>query len=198
MPKPSSTPWFKAGFLARKFAAWPVVLGLLLAARGGSCGEAPSLTEYQVKALCLLNFAKYVDWPPEAYPQADAPLTIGVLGESHFGRDFEQAAAGKSINGRKIVIRELSGGEDWGKCRILFVSASEKKRLAEIISKVKSLPVLTVGETEQFTEKGGVINFMKKEGKIRFEIGLDAAREAKLTISSKLLNLADTVKGKIP
>jgi len=103
---------------------------------------------------------------------------------------------GKNISGRGIDVVRFSDGEDCSKCQVLFVGASEKKRLAEILDLVKAKPVLTVGETEGFTEQGGVINFVKKDGKVRFEIDLAAARMAQLSISSRVLSLADKVTGK--
>jgi hypothetical protein len=171
-------------------------LALLLTPNPGDCGDGPSLTEYQVKALFLLNFTKYVEWPDAAFDHPDAPVTIGVIGENHFGEDLKKTIEGKSVNGRRIVILPVETDDDWGKCHILFVSASEKKRVAEILVRVGTLPVLTVGETEQFTQQGGVVNFIRKDGKVRLEINLEAARQAKLEISSKLLGVADVVRGK--
>jgi YfiR/HmsC-like len=143
-----------------------------------------------------LNFTKYVEWPDAAFEQADAPITIGVVGENHFGEDLKKSVEGKSVNGRKIIIVPLETESDWSKCRILFISGSEKKRLAEIMAKVGTLPVLTVGETEQFTQQGGMVNFTRKDGKVRLEINLTAAEKAKVGISSKLLSVADVVRGK--
>ena len=165
----------------------------------GTCNlsaQAPKITEYQVKALCLYNFSKYVDWPASAFPQADAPITIGLLGDNKFGSALENAVAGKIIGGRKIVIQPVKNEADWGKCNILFISASENRRLAEILDKVKTLPVLTVGESSEFTHNGGIINFMKKEDTVRLEVDLNAAQLARLQISSKLLKVADTIHGK--
>ena len=155
------------------------------------------LTEYQVKSLFLMNFVKYVDWPPGSFVAGDAPIVIGLYGEDKFGDELRTVVEGRTISGRRITIQPIQLEEDLGKCHILFVSDSEKNRLAEILAPVKTLPVLTVGETDRFLEQGGVINFVKKEGKIRLEINLTAAVEAKLEISSKLLRVADVVKGKL-
>jgi len=173
-----------------------LVLAAALVAAGRSPGADAPFTEYQVKALFLYNFSKYVDWPAAAFPQADAPITIGLLGENKFDSALENAVAGKTIGGRKIVIQPVKNEADWGKCNILFISASENRRLAEILDRVKALPVLTVGESSQFVRSGGIINFMKKENTVRFEVDLNAAQLAQLQISSKLLKVADTVHGK--
>lgn len=181
--------------LARKAGRLLALLGWLLGSNQGAFGDAPSLTEYQVKALFLLNFTKYVDWPASAFPQADSPITIGVVGENNFGEDLGKAVEGKIVGGRKIILVPANDESEWSKCRILFVSASEKKRLPEILAAVKTQAVLTVGETEQFTALGGVINFTKREGRIRLEISLDGARLARIQVSSKLLSVADAVRG---
>lgn len=171
------------------------LLNLLMPATRAGAAEA-SLSEYQVKALFLVNFAKYVDWPASAFSDASAPIVICVTGNNNIGPGLSKAIEGKNVSGRAIQIVMVEKDEDFAKCHILFVSGSEKKRLGEILSKVKDSPVLTVGEAEQFIAQGGIINFTKKDGKVRLQIDLDAARKAKLQLSSKLLSVADSVTGK--
>ena len=168
----------------------------LMTAGTGICGNPPTLTEYQIKALCLLNFAKYVDWPGDAFADTNSPITIGVIGENRFGDHLNQIMKAKRIGGREIVIQEIASEADWARCRILFISASETSHLPQILGRIKNTPTLTVGETEEFTQQGGVINFMKKAGKVHFEIDLDAAHQARLQVSSQLSRLADKVIGK--
>ena len=173
-----------------------IALGGLLFRVANVAGAEPSMTEYQVKALFLLNFTKYVDWPPAAFAGTNATIIIGLYGEDKFGDALKKAVEGKTINGRRLIIQPIEKDGDLGKCHMLFISDSEKDHLGEILDKIKALPVLTVGETDQFMEHGGMINFVIKGGKVRLEINLDAARQAKLEISSKLLGVADVVKGK--
>jgi hypothetical protein len=179
-------PWLKIGLL--------VLAAALFDASPGHCADT-SFTEYHVKALFLYNFAKYVDWPTNVFSQADSPITIGVLGQNNFGDDLKSAVAGKTINGRKIIILQIENESDCGKCQILFISNSQDARVADILSKIKLLPILTVGESDSFFLQGGIIHFALKDGKVRLEINLAAARSAKVQISSKLLSVADTLKG---
>ncbi len=165
------------------------------AAAATSAGET-SVLEYKVKAAYLYNFVKYVDWPPVSFAETNTPIIIGLYGEDKFGDALQKAVEGKTISERRIIIQPIGKDDDAGKCHILFISVSDKKRLGEFLNKIKALPVLTVGETDQFLEQGGVIKFVKKEGKIRLEVNLDAARQAKLQINSRLLSVADVVKGK--
>ena len=148
-----------------------------------------SMTEYQVKALFLCNFLKYVDWPGGA----TGPIVIGVLGQDNFNDSLKNAVEGKNIHGRAIVIKHLSADDDLSGCAILFVSSSDNSQLSEILGKTSSLPILTVGESDSFLQNGGIINFLLKEGKIRLAINLKAAHKVNLQISSKLLSVADLV-----
>ncbi len=177
--------------LLRKAISLVAFCGLLVRA-ANAAGAEPSMTEYQVKALFLLNFTKYVDWPTNAFAGTNAPIVIGLYGENKFGDALTKAVEGRTVSGRQIVIQPIEKNGDPGKCQVLFISDSEKNHLGEILDNIKALPVLTVGETDQFLERGGMINFVKKEGKIQ----LEGARRAKLEISSKLLGVADVVKGK--
>ena len=151
--------------------------------------ESPP-SEYQLKAAFLFNFAKFVDWPPEAFTSTNAPMVIGILGEDPFGPDLENTIHNKSIAGRAIVHKRVTSLAEARSCHILFISSSEKKRLPEIFGNLRGASVLTVSETDTFTELGGMINFVMEGKKIRFQINDDAAKSAGLKISSKLLGVA--------
>ena len=163
-------------------------LALLLPADAGAQASQPS--EYQVKAAFLFNFAKFVEWPPETFAGETSPLVIGILGDNPFGTDLERTVAGKLINNRPITIRSFPTAAEAANCHILFISSSEKKRLPDIIQSLHGTAVLTVGETDQFIASGGMVNFVQEASKIRFQINDDAAKAARLKISSKLLTLA--------
>jgi YfiR/HmsC-like len=181
--------------LMRRVFALVTGCAWLLAAGHGFGGET-SLTEYQVKSLFLMNFVKYVDWPVQAFADTTSPIVIGLYGEDKFSDALTQAVEGRQVSGRRIIVRTNESGEDAGKCHVLFISASENNHLGEILGKVRTLPVLTVGEAEGFMAQGGVINFVKRDGKVHLEINLTAAHLAGLVISSKLLGVADFVEGK--
>ena len=172
------------------------ILSVLVMAGPGSAAETPALSEYQVKALFLCNFAKYVDWPATAFANDSAPIVIGLVGQDNFGDNFKQVIAGKTINGRPVAVKHVASEQEYKGCHILFISASEKSGLPEILNAVKDSAILTVGETERFLAQTGMINFTKKENKIRLEINLGAVQQANLKISSKLLSVADVVMGK--
>ncbi len=166
---------------------------ILLAWFGSVGGRAADSqpSEYQLKAAYLYHFAQFVDWPASAFSETNSPMVIGIIGQNPFSGDLEQAVRGKAINSHPLEVKEirtLTGTTN--NCHIVFISASEKDRLAEIFTSLRGTSVLTVGETERFTEAGGMINFVTQGKKIRFQINEAATREAKLKVSSKLLNLA--------
>jgi hypothetical protein len=172
--------WFSL-LLWAAMCAWPAA---------GQDAAAPS--EYQVKAAFLYNFAKFVEWPTQAFPADDTPITIGILGKNPFGADLERTVRDKSVNGRPLAVRSLASPDDSAlkHCQIIFIYPMEKSRLGEILAKLKGTPALTVSETEGFTQAGGMINFIMEGRKVRFEINDAAATQAGLKISSKLLSLA--------
>jgi hypothetical protein len=156
--------------------------------------DAPS--EYQVKAAVIFKFTRFVEWPETVFSATNTPLVIGVTGENPFGPELERAVKGKDVNGHPFLVKEIKSITDAKFCQILFISTSEKRRLAEIISAVGTLPVLTIGEMDRFTSAGGIINLVIEDNKVRFEINDAAARRAGLRISSKLLSLAKPAAGK--
>lgn len=169
--------------------------GILLNSSLGLRVQAQAANEYQVKAAFLYNFAKFVEWSPEAFSSGTASLVVGVLGDDPFGNVLDQTISGKSINGRQFTIKRLKWGQNLRDCQILFISVSERKRLSQILESLKGAGVLTVSELSNFCQQGGMISFILEEHKVRFVINKDVADQARLRISSKLLTLAKAVLG---
>jgi hypothetical protein len=167
-----------------------IVLGILLSA-GAPAQEA---SEYQVKAAFLYNFAKFVEWPPQAFKSPSDPIVIGVLGTNPFGDSLAAAVSGKTWAGRGFQVREISTAQQAAACQIVFISSSERKRLAAFLTGIGSAAVLTVGETDNFTAAGGIVNFKIEAGSVRLQINVAAGRKQQLHISAKLLSLAEIVE----
>lgn len=141
--------------------------------------------EYRVKAAYLYNFTKFVDWPATAFEGSDA-FTICVAETNPFGPVLAATLSGDTAAGRRLVARVLRDAR--AKCHVLFIPASV--RATPYLRGVRGAPVLTVGESPDFLEQGGIIRFVRQNGKIRFAISQDAAARSQLTISSRLLKLA--------
>ena len=149
--------------------------------------------EYQLKAVFLFNFAQFVEWPTNAFPDAQAPLVIGVLGTDPFGKDLDEVVRGEKVKGRPLVVERYRRIEDIKTCHMLFISSSEMGRLERILADLKGRNILTVADADGFARRGVMICFVTKENKIRLEINREAAQAAGLTISSKLLRSATIV-----
>lgn len=160
--------------------------------------EESGRAEYTVKAAVLLNFARFTEWPENAFSSPAASLVVGVLGRDSFGTELEQLMAGQSVKNRRIEVRRLSADAELDQCHVLFVAAGERRRYREILARVGQQSILTVGETDDFPEAGGVLHlFVKRENNtVKFNVNLDAAKPARLKFSASLLKLADKVRGR--
>jgi hypothetical protein len=156
--------------------------------------QGPAPGEYEVKAAFLYNFLRYTEWPADANPGPGVPLLIGVLGDESLDRTLGAVLRGKTVQGRLLEVRRVRLGPEARVSHLLFVSASERVRVGQVLDAVRGAPVLTVGETDGFAQAGGVINFVLEEGRVRFEVNQEAAQRARLRLSSRLLALARIVR----
>jgi hypothetical protein len=153
---------------------------------------AAASLEYEVKAAFIYNFSQFVEWPQSANDDADK-LNLCVLGQDPFGQLLE-ALEGRHTQNKTIQIKRLQNSTVEGVCHILFVSQSEHERLTSHINVIANTEgILSISDIEDFSRKGGVIEFHMVDNKVRFKINLKAARNANLAISSRLLSLATTV-----
>jgi hypothetical protein len=154
--------------------------------------EQPKPNEYQVEAVYLLNFGKFVEWPARVIAPGE-PFAICVLGQYPFGAALDKTIADESIDGRKVIIRRISKSQEATSCRILFIGLSEETHLAEILKSLDKTSVLTVSNVPRFAELGGMIQFVVEANKVRFEVNLASAERAGLVLSSELLKVATSV-----
>jgi hypothetical protein len=152
--------------------------------------------EYDLKAVFLYNFASFVEWPKSSFVSADSPFIIGILGHDPFGKSLNDVVAGERVHGHPIVVRRYA---EVAQVRaqpphILFISASEAERIELIVKQLQGLPILTVSEVPGFLRAGGAINFTTSN-RVQLRINPDATQTAGLSVSSKLLRLAQTSTG---
>jgi hypothetical protein len=159
-----------------------------------SCAQAQAPTrEYQIKAAFLFNFTHFVDWPPTAFPSAQAPMVIGVIGKDPLILHLEQTIAGEKLNEHVLIAKKYSAGDEIESCHILFIDENET---AHIIAKLKGRSVLTVGETPEFLAAGGMIRFYTRDNKLQLQVNLEAMKAVGLVISSRLLRQVEIYKQK--
>ena len=175
-----------------RIGVWLLAFVLLAGISGRADMTAPSL-EYPVKAACLYWFANYVAWPKEAFAETSAPLVIAVLGKDPFGTVLESNLQGKTVQNRPIQLKRVERVADLNACHILFISASEKNTMPEILTALKGRGILTVSEVPGFLEQGGMINFVRDSSNVRFEVNLMASKPERLEVDARLLREARLV-----
>jgi hypothetical protein len=151
--------------------------------------------EYEIKAVFLLNFIKFTEWPAGELGKTADPFIIGIVGDDPFGSALDKVIEGETYQSKKIVARRFSRMDDVAaNSHVLFISASEAKNLPAILALIDGQPVLTVSDLDNFAERGGVISLRKINNKIVFDVNLDAAKQAGLLMNAQLLKLAKIVK----
>lgn len=150
--------------------------------------------EYQVKAEYLERFTRFVDWPAASYSSPQAAFVLCVVGEDPFGNYLNLMSEERKFQGRHAEIRHPESSADWTSCHLLFIASSEEARLEEILQVTSSSPILTVGDTKGFLERGVLINLYLSEGFVRFEINRTAIQKSGLRFSSRLLKLGRVIR----
>jgi hypothetical protein len=180
---------------SRSFRGWRLIAAvswLLFTAAQVLGQQKPS--EYQVEAVYLYNFGRFVEWPSKGTAAKTGSFTICVLGDDPFGTALDTTVAGEAIGNQSVVARRLSNPQEAVECQILFVSSSEANKLNKIVEVLDKSAVLTVSDMPQFLERRGMIQFVSEGNRIRFEVNLTAAQHAGLTLSSDLLKVAAAVR----
>jgi hypothetical protein len=165
-------------------------VALLFASTTAPAQDVAQMRELEKKADYILSFTRFVEWPAEKFADPAAPFVIGVFGISDITVLLQEALQKRPAKGRPVVIRHFWNKREFSSCHVLFISRSAQNRLDRIIRHVTGENVLTVGECDDFIPRGGMINFVNVADCVRFQIGAEAAAREKLTISSKLLQLA--------
>lgn len=163
-----------------RMTLFAVLLALLPAA-----SIAAPVSEYQVKAAFLYNFARFVDWPSQSHRPGN--LTLCIVGTNPFGSAIN-VIAGKPVGNDKLSVRQASP-DNVADCQIVYIAGSDTATLDKVLASIRGRPIITVGDAKGFADGGAVFNFYSEDNKIRFEINIDAARRTGLSISSQLLRL---------
>ncbi len=151
-------------------------------------------SEYNVKAVYLYSFGRYVSWPEDVFASSQSAFIIGVLGDNPFGTALQQIARTKSVHGRSIELRQFAPGDDCAGCHVLFIpNTVSLETQEEVLRQLRDQPVLLVGEQHGFALRGGVVCFTIPKDTVRFQINVEAAQSCRLSIDGKLLSLAEIV-----
>jgi hypothetical protein len=179
----------------KKYRLLSAMLGFsLLVANVPAAERARVARETDLKAVFVLNFARFVEWPPDALADPGVPFVIGIIGEDPFGANLDGIVANETVNGRSIVVRRFHEVREISNCHILFINESERPRLSRILEFVSGKSILTVGDTDAFSASGGMVRFVVVQNKLKIRINPAAAKASHLTISSMLLRQAEIVE----
>jgi len=173
-------------------AASAIVSAHLLAAtqRPADVNPAP---EAAIKAAVIANLPKFVEWPLNAFQSPSAPFIVGVLGDDPVADSIVSVLNGKRLGDRAVSVSRLSKLEDASSCQLLYLAASEERRVDAIVKSLEGRPVLTIADFNRFAQRGGMVGLIVQDGKVRFEINERAARASGLRLSANLLRLAAAV-----
>jgi hypothetical protein len=155
-----------------------------------------SATTGQVKAAFLYNFARFTEWPVDAFASASGPLIIGVAGDEVLRMTLDNIIRGKVSGLRPLRTRNVPDANAATAVHILYIGGTLASRAQDFLNAVGAAPVLTVGDDDLFCDRGGMINFLVSDNRVRFEIRVDATEASRIKVSSRVLTLAKTIYGK--
>jgi YfiR/HmsC-like len=175
--------------LISKGLRW-ILLSLAITSSRARAASPP--TEDQVKALFLYHFTQFVEWPESAYPAPDAPFVIGIVGSEPITPVLQDIIGGESVGRHRLEVRNVDDIMGEFRCQMIYFSGEGETLLDP--SRLRTAPVLTVGESDAFCRKGGMIQLFIDHRRVRMRVNLEAARDHSLSISAKLLRVAEVTE----
>jgi hypothetical protein len=176
-----------------------LLTGLLLCVASlwsaGWARPAP-VTEHSVKAVFLYKFLPFIEWPANAFAHPDSPFVIGVAGARNVAEELAELAEGRLVSGRRVLVRRLEDARAQDDLHLLYLGAGSRAQIAGALAEAKSRRIVTVTDLPDGLALGSVINFLLVEGRVRFEIAIDAAEEVGVKVSARLLGVAYRVLGR--
>jgi hypothetical protein len=175
---------------------WALGLVAALFVGGASLdrASAQSASEYEVKAAYLYKLGQYVEWPAAAFAQPSSPVQICIVGDDPFGALLDNTVSGERIGTRQIAVSRMPAATKGAGCHIAYFGGSGQQGTAEGLAQLQGTPVLTITDADRKGEGTGIVHFVVKANRVRFDIDDQAAAENGLQISAKLLSLAQSVK----
>ena len=150
---------------------------------------------YRTEANFLAHFASFVEWPESAFSDIHAPVYLCLFADVDFGNSLHELTKDVKPKGRHVEVRSVKTPDQIRACHILFIGRDDAKKYGAILNPIRDSPVLTVGETQDFLDAGGIVNFVFGEN-LQIEIDLGAADRAHLKIRSALAAIARRVINK--
>lgn len=172
------------------FASVALALTCLSPAAGADSGSL----EYPIKATYIYKFVPFIEWPYRAFPSSSSPLVLCVAGEDPFGDLLDRVVAGQQVGERPIVVMRSATARRDGGCHIMYIGGSSAQSIEAALREMDGAPVLTVTDSARSETAKGIVHFVVQERRVRFQIDDAAAARSDIRISSKLLNLAVSIR----
>ena len=169
------------------------VLSLAILHAPLSIAQSEREIEYRFKAVYILNFFQFVEWPDSSFENDRSPIVLAVLGDDPFGKILDETVQSEKVGSHPIIVKRFHVLNELGSCHAIFISSSEKGSVQTILKHVDDRPILTISDIDDFGDRGGDIGFYLENNKIRFAINMQALKQSDLKVSSKLLRLAKVI-----
>jgi hypothetical protein len=152
--------------------------------------------EKAVKATYLYKIGTFVGWPDFAFASPSSDVQLCIVGDDPFGALLDGAVQGQQVDGRTVVIRRMQIAESDSRCHIMFISGSSAQSVEDGLKAMSGTPTLTITDSARDSRAKGIVHFVIRDNRVRFEIDEQVAAASRLTISSKILSIAVSVKAR--
>jgi len=180
---------FKSAYLHVAFVFISLTI-ILLSSNVAAQTHNKDYSESKIKTALIYNLLHFINWPSE-----ELLICIYDPGEEYVSSFNAIPSSTKSGNTLSLKFLNVSSAPSaQNDCQVIFISADiDSESLQNILSNAKNNHSVTIGETKQFIKHGGMINFVRRDVNIKFEINASAFEQANLKISSQVLRIADRV-----
>jgi len=141
--------------------------------------------EDELKAAIVLSFLRYGEWPQPLAP--NAPFTVGVFGRSSFADALKRMVENKPVDQHAVRIIQLKSAAEVQGCQVVYFASEKAPDIQVIVQSALAGRTLTIGESKDFLNLGGAVNFLVVDGHMSFEVSLEALERTGVAVSSKLL-----------
>ena len=150
-------------------------------------------TVYELEAAVVVTFARFVEWSPQRFASASAPIVVGILDDEDVALALETIARGKNIAGRSMAVKRLQWNSDFSDVHVLFFGETAKRHLTVVLKQIQPQPIVTVSHLPDFGRLGGMITLTLTDGRISFAVNSSATAQSGVRLSSFLLSHATKV-----
>lgn len=140
-----------------------------------------------VKAMFIYNFTKYFDWSNQ---NSKDEFVIAVYGNSEVTKYLREIAKRKDVNGKAILIREISSENEAAGASMIFLPEHSGHILQAITSNPKFKSMLIITEEPGSIKKGSHINLINVSGKMKFEMNESLLKNNGVLYSKEISSLA--------